>query len=70
MQLIVLIKLNKKICCPIFIKKDDFTTFSLSNDLSNLQFTLFGRLLSPIYFVIHVIVINDDDIVSDVHDLA
>lgn len=58
--------------CPIIINNADFSTTILSNDLSNIQFTLCDgfmkevKLLSPMYLAIHVSAIKDDDVMSDI----
>lgn len=56
---------------PIITNNADFSTTILSNDLSNLEFTLVDgflkeiKLLSPMYLSIHVSGIKDDVIMSD-----
>lgn len=60
---------------PIIVVNADFITTILTNDLSNLQYTLVDanmkeiKLLTPMYITIQVIGVPDTDVISDAYKL-
>ena len=58
---------------PIIVVNADFMTTILTNDLSNLQYTLVDanmkeiRLLTPMYITIQVVAVPDNDVISNAY---
>ena len=58
---------------PIIVVNADFMTTIMTNDLSNLQYTLVDanmkeiKLLTPMYITIQIIAVPDTDVISDAY---